>query len=501
MARVLAVISLVIFGLFGGIPLSLGDTLIKGARIIDGSGKPSFLGNLRVRGDKIIAIGNLQDNPSDNIIDAKGLILSPGFIDTHSHHDWGLSENRDALAVLTQGITTSIFGQDGGHDFPLEASFKYLRENPVSFNTASYVGHNTLRNEVMGVGNKRKATAAEIDAMKEILRIEMDAGAIGLSTGLEYEPGIYSTTDEVIALAQVAADKGGRYISHIRSEDRYFWTSINEIINIGMVTGMPVQISHIKLAAKKIWGEANKLISILNIARAEGINITADIYPYEYWQSTLWVLLPERDSDDLVEIQSVLDNITPADGIIFMVYGPDKSYVGKTLAEIAILRGLSEAETFSQLLKESDDWQATNQSEGQSIMGKSMINSDIAEIMKWGHTNICTDGAFDGHPRGYGSFPRFLNHFVKGMDLMSLEEAVRHMTSLAAHNMGLTGRGEIKIGAYADIVLFNLDTIKGNADLTNRSALSEGVDKVWVNGQLVLNDGQATHIYAGRVIN
>ena len=500
MRIVLAILSMVTLGVLGGIPTSFADTLIKDARIIDGTGKPAFLGSVRISGERIVSIGDLIPTSGDTIFDAKGLTLSPGFIDTHSHHDWGLSENRDALAVITQGITTSIFGQDGEHDFPLQSSLDVFRERPVSMNIASYVGHNTLRNTVMGEGAKREATGDEISAMKTILRAEMAAGAIGLSTGLEYEPGIYSSSAEVIELAQLTANLGGRYISHIRSEDRFFWPAINEIINIGRQTGMPVQISHIKLAIKEIWGQTAKLLNILNQARAEGVNITADIYPYEYWESTLWVLLPERDADDLNEIQNVLDNITPSDGIVFMIYGPDPSYVGKTLADISVLRGLSDAETFSELLKESDIWQEEHQSQGQSVMGKSMLSQDIGELMKWEHTNICTDGGFEGHPRGYGAFPRFLSYFVNRMDLMSLEEGIRRMTSLAAHNMGLKDRGEIKVDAYADLVLFNEETIKDNASIENPSAISKGIEMVWVNGQLALNQGQATHYYSGKVI-
>jgi N-acyl-D-amino-acid deacylase len=353
----------------------------------------------------------------------------------------------------------------------------------------------------MGEDNKREATGDEIAAMVKLLATEMKSGALGLSTGIEYEPGIYSSHEEVLTLAKEAARLGGRYISHMRSEDRYFWDSVEEIINIGRVTGMPVQISHIKLAAKDIWGQTDKLLKRLNEARANGINITADIYPYEYWQSTLWVILPERDADDLIEIQYVLDNMTPADGIIFMNYEANPSYVGKSIAEIAPTLGLTEAETVSHLLKESKAWSEANGGQGaQSIMGKSMVNSDIAEIMKWAFTNICSDGGYEGHPRGYGAFPRFLSHFVKGMGIMSMEEGIRHMTSLPALNMGFEDRGKIKVGYAADLVLFNADIIKDNADLADRQAISTGIEKVWVNGVLVLDDGKGTGARPGQVL-
>lgn len=500
MIKIFTIITVTLGFLIGGLNLAFADTLIKGARIMDGTGAPAYLGDVRIKDGKIIKIGDLDARKGEEVIEANGLILSPGFIDTHSHHDWGLMANRDGIPILTQGITTSLFGQDGGSSLPLKDNLDDFDQNPAAVNMASYVGHNTLRMEVMGEDNKREATTDEISAMVKLLATEMKSGALGLSTGIEYEPGIYSSHEEVLTLAKEAARLGGRYISHMRSEDRYFWDSIEEIINIGRVTGMPVQISHIKLAAKAIWGQTDKLLRRLNEARADGIKITADIYPYEYWQSTLWVLLPERDADDLVEIKNVLDNITPADGIIFMKYEPNPSYVGKSMTEIAKLRGLSEVETFSELLKESKAWAIEHETSAQSIMGKSMLNSDIAELMKWEFTNICSDGGYEGHPRGYGAFPRFLSHFVKGMGIMSMEEGIRHMTSLPAFNMGFKDRGEIKVGYAADLVLFNAETIKDNADLADRQAISTGIEKVWVNGVLVLDDGKGTGARPGQVL-
>lgn len=480
-----------------------GSILIHNAKIVDGSGEPASRGAIRIMDDVIVNVGELSPQPGERVIDANGLVLAPGFIDTHSHHDddGALSENPDALPLLTQGITTSVFGQDGGHNYPLSEFLTDFDQSPASVNVASYVGHNTLRERVMGDDAQRIATDDEVDAMRAMLLEELAAGALGLSTGLEYEPGIYSQTDEVLVLAKATATQGGRYISHVRSEDRFLWDAMDEIIEIGRQTGMPVQISHIKLAAKNLWGQAPTLLEKLEAARAEGIDITADVYPYEYWQSTMWVLLPDRNADDLEEIAFVLEQLTPASGVIFTRFEPNPSYVNQSVAEIAALRGSSEVQTFSDLLKEADVWSTAHDgASAESIMGKSMTESDIETFIAWEHTNICSDGGFDGHPRGHGTFPRVLAHYVRDKKILSLEAAVAAMTSRAADHIGLTDRGRIAPGMKADLVLFDPETIQDHAGIRDGQVLSTGVHNVWVNGQLVLDDGVATGTHSGRVL-
>ncbi|MCZ6640184.1 MAG: D-aminoacylase [Gammaproteobacteria bacterium] len=477
------------------------STLLTNARIIDGSGTPAFEGAVRIEGDRIIAIGELEAITGERVIDVEGLSLAPGFIDTHSHHGEGLQTNRDALPLLSQGITTIVLGQDGGHEFPLAETFTEYEEHPASVNIASYVGHNTIRHLVMGEDFKRHATNDELTSMRALLKKELAAGALGLSTGLEYEPSLHSSAEEVLVLAQHTADAGGRYISHIRSEDRYFWEAIDEIVSIGKTTGMPVQISHLKLAAKASWGETARLLDRLDKARTEGVHITADIYPYEYWESTIWVLLPDRNADDLEEIQFVLDELTPADGIIFTDYKPNPSYVGKTIEEIAVTKGLGEAETISILMKESAAWSANHDGKtAESIMGRSMRDEDIAALLAWPHINLCTDGSYTGHPRGSGAFPRVFAHFVRQMNALDVAAAVQRMTSNAARNMGFEDRGIIRVGAIADLVLFDPKSIRDHASLQNPQALSEGIVKVWVTGTLVFDNGTTTDARPGRVL-
>ena len=274
----------------------------------------------------------------DDVIDAGGLILAPGFIDTHSHSDRLILTERDALAKIAQGITTAVVGQDGDAPYPLADFFAALEATPAKVNIAAYAGHNTLRDEVMGADFRRAANDDEIKAMSALLEGELAAGALGLSTGLEYQPGIHSETREVVQLAQLTADAGGRYISHIRSEDRWFDDALEEIIQIGRATGMPVQISHLKLAMASQWGRAPWVIERLNAARQEGIDLTADIYPYTYWQSHMMVLLPERDPLDLDAIDFVMAELAPPDGIIFTHFPAEPDYVGMTLTEVAAAR-------------------------------------------------------------------------------------------------------------------------------------------------------------------
>jgi N-acyl-D-amino-acid deacylase len=264
-------------------------TRITHALILDGSGAPGRAGTLRIAGDRIAAVAyapeTLAPLPGEAVLDVRGLTLAPGFIDTHTHGDEQVREHPDALAAVSQGITTLVGGQDGGSELPLAQFFDALERQPVAVNVASYAGHGTIRSRVLGADYRRPATAAEVEAMRGLLRTEMAAGALGLSTGLEYDPGIYSTSSELVELARVAAAAGGRYISHVRSEDRSFWAAIDEILTIGREAHLPVQISHIKLAMRSLWGEAPRLLARLDEARRSGVDVTADIYPYLYWHA------------------------------------------------------------------------------------------------------------------------------------------------------------------------------------------------------------------------
>lgn len=475
--------------------------IITNVSIIDGSGSATMQSSVRIEGNTITAVGQISPLPGEIEIDGGGQVLAPGFIDTHSHADIDLFEVPDALPAVSQGITTVIVGQDGGSRFPSRSFVAQLKETPAAVNVATYIGHNTLRREVMGTDYQRTATALEVDQMKSLLATEMQSGAIGLSAGLEYDPGIYSDPSEVLSLAQVAADAGGRYISHLRSEDRYFEDALAEIIEIGRVTGMPVQVSHIKLAMKRLWGHAPSFLAQMDSARAEGIDISADIYPYEYWQSNLMVLLPGRDTSDSAEVELALTELAPADGIWMTQFDPQPEYVGQTLTEIAVLRKTDTATTFVQLIAESLAMEAQTGEPADAIIGTSMIESDIVTLMRWPNTNICSDGGLiDLHPRARGAFPRVLGHYVRDLDALTLEEAVHKMSGLAAEHMGFNNRGLIRAGMVADMVMFDPKTVTDNATPQNSQALSTGITQVWVNGVSVYADGETSGVTPGEFI-
>ena len=485
-------------------PLPSADVssqLISNVIIIDGTGAARREGTVRFLGAEIIDVGDLEALSGEPVIDGGGLVLVPGFIDTHSHADSELFDQPGALAAVSQGITTVVVGQDGRSPFPL-LNFRFrLMENPVAINVAAYSGHNSLREHVLGEQYQHAASEPESSVMSQFLREDLQAGALGLSTGLEYDPGIYSSIDEVIALAKVAASHGGRYISHVRSEDRWFEQAIDEIIEIGREADIPVQISHFKLAMTRLWGRAPEFLAKLDAARAEGIDITADLYPYEYWQSGMMVLLPERDITDRAEVEFALREIAPPDGFWFTQFDPNPDYVGKTLVEVADIRGTDPVTAFMSLIAESEAIQMETGEGADMIIATSMREEDIKILMAWPHSNIGSDGSLDDlHPRGIGTFPRILGRYVREQSLMSLEEAIHKMTGLSALHMGFEKRGVIEAGAAADFVLFDPDTVLDNATPQNPGAISSGIEKVWVNGRIVFENGQETGRRPGRFI-
>jgi N-acyl-D-amino-acid deacylase len=475
--------------------------LITNANVIDGSGSPARRASVRVEGDRIAAVGELATRSGETVVDAHGLTLAPGFIDTHSHADDDLFEHPDALAVVSQGITTIIGGQDGGSPIPLARYLDSLQKSPGAVNVGMYVGHGSIRDSVMGEDFKRVATPAEVDRMKAMLASEMQAGAIGLSSGLEYDPGIYSDPSEVIALARVAASFGGRYIIHIRSEDYAFWKAIDEIITIGREAKLPVQISHTKLAMRDLWGHADSLVRILDAARKSGVDITADVYPYLYWHSTLTVLFPKRDFENRTSAEFALTQTSTPGGLLLGHYEPNPSYAGKTVAEISKLRGTDSITTLIDLIRDSEAMRKRTGHSSEGVIGTSMVEPDVELIMKWPYTNLSTDGSLDGpHPRGYGAFPRFLGRYVRERKVMPLEEAVHRMTSLAAEHMGIKDRGRITPGMFADLVLFDPATVIDRATPAEPHLVSVGIARVWVNGAEVFADGKTTTARPGKVI-
>lgn len=476
-------------------PADAASLLIRNVRVADGSGAAIRAGAVRIDGDRIVAVGKLKARKGEAVVDGGGQVLAPGFIDAHSHADWALPAQPEAAELVSQGVTTIITGQDGASRTPLGKYFASVDAKPGSVNVASFSGHNSIRAKVMGSDFKREATPAEVEAMARLVHQDMAAGAIGLSTGLEYDPGIYSSQAEVLALAKQSAADGGRYISHIRSEDRAVWAALDEVVAIGRATGAPVQVSHMKLAMTDWWGQASRYLKVLDSARAEGIQITGDVYPYNAWLSTPTVLFSDRVFS-LAHAQFALDHFAPADGVVIAGFPPDPKLVGQTLAAIATARGTTPAETLLALIKESGGQASTA-----SVMARSMSDDDVAKLVSWPYASISSDGQLKGrHPRGAGAFTRVLRVHVRERHDLTLAEAIRKMTSLTAAQMNLADRGVIRPGAYADLVLFDPATVSDHADTAHPNALSTGVSSVWVNGEVVFEQGRTTGRHPGRAL-
>ncbi|MCZ2458484.1 MAG: serine hydrolase [Chitinophagales bacterium] len=473
-------------------------SLITNVQLIDGTGTPARKASVRIEGKRIIAIGNLTPFEGETVINGNGKVLAPGFIDTHSHLFGSLSNQSDAIAALNQGVTTIVSGQDGESD-PVDSVKALLHRVPVAVNVATYTGHSTLRKAVVGTNDlHRIATADEIKKMSSMLNEELDKGSLGLSTGLEYEAAFYSNRDEIIELAKIAAIKKARYISHLRSEDINLNDAIDEIINIGREAKLPVQVSHIKIALKDNWGTAPELLAQLQAARDEGIDITADCYTYDFWNSTIRVLFPKKDFTSLEGARFATEHLYDPSGSVLVRFLPEPEYEGKTVSAIAAMRKETPEQTLLALVAAAEEFEKKHPGEdAEGIMGKAMSDDDVSRFLSWQHTNICSDGAIGGHPRAYGTFTRFLGRYIRDKKIMSLETAVNKMTALAAEHTGIRMRGVVADGFYADLVLFDPETVMDNADINNPKTLSDGILKVWVNGVEVYSNKQMTGKYPG----
>ena len=474
--------------------------LIKNGVVIDGTGARGQRADILVVGDTVQKIGpNLTDS-ADTMIDAGGRTVSPGFIDTHSHADGGLLENPDAETQIRQGITTSVVGQDGGSHFPLADWLTQVEKRHVTLNIASFVGHGTVRGQAMGADYKRKATPDEIQRMRVLVAQEMRAGGLGLSSGLEYDPGLYSDTPEIIALAEVAGSFGGLYISHVRDEEDGALTSFRELIEIAEKGRLPAQISHIKLASTPVWGKAGDVFRLMDNAGRRGADITADLYPYPYWQSSIIVLIETREWDKRELWEKGLAEIGGAKNVLLSSYEPDPAWAGKTIEEIAGMTGKDPVTIIQEIVKKTHG-DTPETKKGESVVVTAMQERDIRAFIAHPRIMFCTDGGLRGtHPRGAGSYPRILGKYVREERVIPLEEAIRKATSLPASRMGFRDRGVLVPGKKADIVLFDPRTIHDTATTKNPQSAPVGLQDVIINGVHVLRDGKMTGERPGAVL-
>lgn len=466
--------------------------LITGGTVIDGTGAEGRPAAVRVRGDRIVEVApGLTPAAGEDVLDARGLVVAPGFVDMHSHADRGFEAQPDVVTQVLQGITTALVGQDGGSALPVSEFLNRVARVRPAINYATSVGHGTVRGVVLGSDYRRPATAAEVETMKALVERAMLDGAVGLSSGLEYDPGHYAETGEVVELARVAARHGGFYSSHVRDEENDVFRAWREAIDVGRAAGLPVQISHIKLASKPVWGRAAEALRLLDEAARDGLTVMADWYPYTYWQSSIYVLIPDRDFENRGKWQAGLAEIGGARNVRITAYGPDSSYNGRTLADVAAGTGKDPVTLIIEMIG------AAGPDIG--IIGTAMTEADLEKFAAHPKVLICSDGGLSGrHPRGYGAFPRVLARYVRERQVLSLPEAVAKMTSRSAQQLGFTDRGVIAAGRVADITIFDADRIEDRGTPEDPARPPVGVAHVIVNGEVVLRDGRITGARPGR---
>jgi N-acyl-D-aspartate/D-glutamate deacylase/CubicO group peptidase (beta-lactamase class C family) len=449
---------------------------ITGAEIADGTGAPLRKADVRIVGDTIIEVGTVTAQPEDRLVDATGLVLAPGVIDAHNHSTEGLENEPDAFTQISQGITTVLVGQDGSSPFPVRDYLTRRRNNPSTLNIAVLVGHATVRRRVMGNDFRRTATPAEISKMEALVDEEMRGGAIGLSSGLEYEVGSYASTEEVVSMARVAAKHGGFYISHIRDEADKTIDAVREAIAVGEKAKLPVQITHIKLGTVGVWGKAAEVIGIIEAARKRGVDVTADVYPYLAWQSNLKVLVPDKQWTNPASVKEALDDVGGGKNVQFTRLPKYPQYVGKRLDEAAKGEGLSEVDFFIRIVEDDDI----------GIIGHTMIADDMRAFMQQPWAMVASDGGVNNnHPRGAGTFPRVLGRFVREEKWLSLPDAIRKMTSMPAARLKLKDRGTIAVGMKADLMIFDPATILDRSTFEQPRLRARGINRVFVNGRPV----------------
>ena len=378
--------------------------LIVNAQIADGTGAPLRKANVRIVLSHIVGIGELQPEKGETTIDAHGLVLAPGFIDIHNHSTEGLQQDPLAETQISQGITTLIVGADGDSPWPLINWVRLQQQNPAAVNVGVLAGHATIREQVMAKDFKRVATPEEIRRMEVMVDQAMNQQALGLSSGLEYEVGSYSATEEVIAMAKVAARHGGFYMTHIRDEADKSFEALEEEITIGEKAHIPLEHSHIKLGTVAVWGKAPEYIKVIEKARSRGIDFLADCYPYDAWNSNFKVLVPDKQYENPKSVAKALADVGGASHITITSFTPNKSYQGHTLEDLAKSNALTPVDMYIRIIRDGD--KAGTEAE---IIGQSMIESDIKAFYQQPWVMVASDGGIGAaHPRGAGTFPRVL---------------------------------------------------------------------------------------------
>ncbi len=493
------------------------DIIIKDGNIIDGTGEESYQADVGIKGNKIINIGNLGDD-AEKVIDAEGLIISPGFIDVHTHYEFGIFRKEIDEHLIRQGITTVIGGNCGESPLDIGEHFRRVEGKGIAFNYSLLFGHTTLRKEVMGM-SPDKPDPEQMEEMKSLVRKAMREGALGLSTGLRYVPAHYADTEEIIELCRVVIECGGLHASHRRSEETETVEATREVIEVSRRTGIPLQISHLKTAWRANWSKNKELLDLIDKSLSEGIDISADAYPYDSGKAILTQLFPYwvfeneamrrnlTDPESRKQVKIELDElfrdfIPPEDIMIFSDVKPD--IFGKSLAQISEDWGILPREAAIELALLGGEMLGTGIP---SIFRGIMSEDNIKAILSKPYVMIGSDADIaegkpleSAHPRTFGTFARMIARYVREEKMLTLEEAIRKMTYLPAKRFKFEGRGVIKEGAIADLVIFDLAEIKDSATYEDPVNYPEGIEYVLVNGVLSLDRVEYNGAKAGQII-
>jgi N-acyl-D-amino-acid deacylase len=495
------------------------DLVIGNARIIDGSGNPWFRGSIAIKDGRIVKVGRFEGADSKNYIDAKNQIVAPGFIDVHAHTE-DIYGNPKAENFIRMGVTSLVTGNCGGSDLDIGAFLSKAKTTPISVNIASLIGHNTVRSKVLGLAD-RAPTADEQAQMNAYIEKAMMDGAVGFATGLIYLPGTFAKTEEVVEMARSASKYGGVYASHIRDEGTKVVEAIEEAINIGEQANMPVEISHFKISSKALWGKTATTIGLVEAARKRGLSVTVDQYAYTASSTSLdsrlpsWVIAGGREEGkkrladpatrkkaaDEVKEDTKKKKFKDLSYAYVASYRPNPEFNGKNIKEIAKI-----ARDKDNLDAQIEQFIEMYEKGGAQMVYRAMDETDVQSIMRQPFTMIASDsgvrafGSGVPHPRGYGNNARVLGRYVRELKIVTLEDAIRKMTSLPSQTFGLKDRGLIRTGFAADLVIFDENTVGDKATFEQPHQYAVGFSKVIVNGQMVFDGDRMTGVMSGQAL-